>query len=60
MKECGLAASNGEAKRLIEGGGVVLIQAENEVKIESTQTVLIAGEHILRVGKRKFARITVH
>jgi len=49
----GLASSNGEARRLISGGGVSF---ENE-KISDPDMELAAGEGILKVGKRKFMKI---
>ncbi len=49
-----LAKSNGEARRLIENSGVSWDgEKVRDVKAEVTVT----GEHILRTGKRKFARI---
>lgn len=49
----GLASSNGEARRLISGGGVSF---ENE-KITDADMELEAHEGILKVGKRKFMKI---
>lgn len=49
----GLAASNGEARRLITGGGVSF---ENE-KITDPDLEIEAREGILKVGKRKFMKI---
>jgi len=51
--EIGLAVSNGEAKRLIEQGGVYL----NEVRVEKKSVELPVGKGILRVGKRKYLKI---
>lgn len=50
----GLASSNSEARRLINGGGVSF---ENE-KITDPDTELETKEGILKVGKRKFIKIT--
>jgi tyrosyl-tRNA synthetase len=49
----GMASSNGEARRLIAGGGVTF---DNE-KISDPDLEIAAREGILKVGKRKFARI---
>jgi tyrosyl-tRNA synthetase len=49
----GLASSNGDARRLITGGGVSF---ENE-KITDPDLELEAKEGILKVGKRKFIQI---
>jgi tyrosyl-tRNA synthetase len=49
----GLASSNGEARRLINGGGVSF---ENE-KITDPDMELEAKEGVLKVGKRKFMKI---
>ena len=54
MSEVGLVASNGEARRLIQQGGVKL----NGEKIDNADMqVTPAGEHILQAGKRRFARV---
>ncbi len=55
LKAAGLAASGGEATRLIEGGGVRIdssVVSDKGLKLE-------AGTYILQVGKRKFARVTL-
>ena len=55
LKAAGLAASGGEATRLIEGGGVRIdssVVSEKGLKLK-------AGTYILQVGKRKFARVTL-
>ncbi len=49
----GLAASGGEARRLIQQGGVSM----NGERIADHQVELAAGEHLVRVGKRQFRRI---
>lgn len=49
----GLATSNGEAKRLIEQGGVYL----NEVRMEKKSAELPVGKGVLRVGRRKYLKI---
>jgi len=53
MVSAGLAASNGEARRLITGGGVTF---ENE-KISDPDFELPGENGILKVGKRKFMKI---
>ncbi len=49
----GLASSNGEARRLIKGGGVSL----DGEKIEDPDYELTPEEGILKVGKRRFIKI---
>lgn len=52
--EAGFAPSNGEARRLIQQGGVRI----NDEQISDVKAVVIPEEGmILKVGKRKFARI---
>ncbi|HAL86813.1 MAG TPA: tyrosine--tRNA ligase [Deferribacteraceae bacterium] len=53
IRELDFAPSNGEARRIAKQGGVYL---DNE-RIENLDITPSAGEHILKVGKRKFARI---
>jgi tyrosyl-tRNA synthetase len=55
LKAAGLAASGGDATRLIEGGGV---RVDSSV-ISDKALKLQAGTYILQVGKRKFARVTL-
>lgn len=56
MTEAGLTKSNGEGRRSIDGGGVKL----NGEKISDTNLELSgAGEYIVQIGKRRFARIMV-
>ncbi|MBV8520389.1 MAG: tyrosine--tRNA ligase [Acidobacteria bacterium] len=53
----GLAASNKDAQRLIAQGGVLV----DDAKVESTRHALDAAAgktYLLKVGKRRFARIT--
>jgi tyrosyl-tRNA synthetase len=50
-----LAASSGEAGRLIEGGGVRIdssVVSDKGLKLE-------AGTYVVQVGKRKFAKVTL-
>jgi tyrosyl-tRNA synthetase len=51
--EIGMATSNGEAKRLIEQGGVYL----NEERVEKGSPEVSVGKGVLRVGKRKYLKI---
>ena len=55
IKQANLAASNGEANRLIDGGGVRV----DGVVISDKGLKLDAGTFVLQVGKRKFARVTL-
>jgi tyrosyl-tRNA synthetase len=50
----GVCASNGEAKRLIKGGGVS-IDGEKVMTFDSV--IDLSGEAVLRAGKRKFLRL---
>ena len=55
LKAAGLAATGGEATRLIEGGGVRIdsnVVSDKGLRLE-------AGAYILQVGKRKFAKVTL-
>jgi tyrosyl-tRNA synthetase len=56
MTEAGLTKSNGEGRRAIDGGGVKL----NGEKVSDTNRELTAaGEYIVQIGRRRFARIVV-
>ncbi len=55
MALAALTASNGEARRLIQGGGVRL---DGEV-VRDPSAVLAAGTWLVQAGKRKAARIVV-
>ncbi len=55
VKQANLAASTGEANRLIDGGGV---RIDGSV-ISDRALKLDAGTFVLQVGKRKFARVTL-
>jgi len=56
VRQCGFAASNSEARRLIGQGGVSL----NGVTItDHAAPVTVADGDVLRVGKRRFARLRV-
>ena len=56
-KICGFAKSNGEARRMVEQGGVSL----DGEKIEDPkfEVQLASTAQILKVGKRKFGKVTV-
>ena len=50
--KAGLAASNSEARRLFDQGGIKL----NQKKVENAEVVIASGD-LLQVGKRKFVKI---
>jgi len=50
--KAGLAASNSEARRLFEQGGIKL----NKQKVASAEVTIVSGD-LLQVGKRTFAKI---
>ena len=55
LKAVGLAASGGDATRLIDGGGVRVdssVVSDKGLKLE-------AGTFVVQVGKRKFVRVTL-
>ena len=55
LKAAGLAASGGEANRLIDGAGVRIdssVVSDKALKLE-------AGIYVVQVGKRKFVRVTL-
>lgn len=53
---CGFATTNSEARRLITQGGVSI---NNEPIHDPTLNVAIKSDTILKVGKRRFARIVI-
>ena len=53
LKQAGLAPSNSEANRLIDGGGVRV----DSTVISDKGLKLAAGSYVVQVGKRKFARV---
>jgi len=55
LSEGGLTASNGEAMRMIKQGAV---SVDGE-KIADKDMKLGAGSYLLKVGKRKFLRLTI-
>jgi tyrosyl-tRNA synthetase len=55
LTETGLASSNGEARRLIDQGGVSI----DGVRItDSNTTIPLSTGVIVKVGKRKFLKVT--
>lgn len=55
IAELKMTASKGEAKRLISQGGVTI----NDEKISDVFLKLSKGEHLVKVGKRKFVKMIV-
>ena len=53
---CKLAGTNGEARRLIDGGGVKVNGEALAAKTYNVPAAQLAGA-VLQVGKRKFARL---
>jgi tyrosyl-tRNA synthetase len=56
LVEVGFAASNSEARRLVEGGGVSL---DGTKLSDPKATITIEGEPVLKVGKRRVCRVAV-
>ncbi len=57
LKAAGLAPSTGEARRLIDGGGVKIDQQPVEPKSYNIDPALLHAGVVLQVGKRRFARL---
>ena len=57
LKDAGLAPSAGEARRLIDGGGVKINQRPVAPKSYNVEPELLVPGTVLQVGKRKFARL---
>lgn len=55
MKDTGLSRSSSEAIRLIKQGGVKI----NETSVTDPDVQLQKGDHILKVGKRRFFKVRV-
>lgn len=55
LSHCKLSASNSQARRDIKANSVSI----NKEKITDEQLYLEAGEYVLQVGKRKFAKLKV-
>jgi len=56
LVDCNIEPSTSQARRDIKQGAVKI----NQEKISDMQLQLVAGEYILQVGKRKFARLRVN
>ncbi len=61
LSEAKAVTTNSEARRMVESGGVYLVDAsgEKEERVGDPRMRLSAGEYIFRLGKRKFIRIKV-
>ena len=55
LKAAGMVNTSSEGVRSIEQGGCKI---DGEV-VKDKQTRLLAGEYVIQVGKRKFAKVTV-
>ncbi|HXX57598.1 MAG TPA: tyrosine--tRNA ligase [Thermodesulfovibrionales bacterium] len=55
MKDAGLAKGTGEAMRLIQQGGVKV----DDKAVADPNILFERGEHVIRVGKRRFLRVKV-
>ncbi|HOS97445.1 MAG TPA: tyrosine--tRNA ligase [Deltaproteobacteria bacterium] len=55
LKEAGLVAGTSEARRMIAQGAVHV----NDEKVADAELVLSGGTHVIKVGKRRFARIEI-
>ncbi len=55
LARAGLAKSNGEGRRLIQGGGVKV----DDAVVEDSRATLSSGDYLIRSGKRKAARVHV-
>lgn len=55
MRKINFIQSNSEAKRLISQGGVYI----NQERINNIDYILEKGEFLLKVGKRKFAKLII-
>lgn len=54
LSETGLAKSNSEGRRSIQGGGV---KVNGEKITDENQEIDCAAEYVIQVGKRRFARV---
>ncbi len=59
LRFSGMVQSNGEARRTMQMNGLHRIEGENSENITDDKLMLSTGEHIFRLGKRKFIRIIV-
>ncbi|MDE2001225.1 MAG: tyrosine--tRNA ligase [Patescibacteria group bacterium] len=55
LVETGMASSKGDARRLVEQGGVKI---DNEKQSDPMRTVSLDGEILLQVGKHKFLKVS--
>lgn len=55
VKKIGFVDSNSEAKRLIAQGGIYI----NGERVQELNLILTKGEYVLKVGKRKYARVFI-
>lgn len=55
LADSGLCASRGEAKRLVRQGALSI----NGERCEDAEAPLPAGEHVLKLGKKRFLKLTV-
>lgn len=55
LKEASMVQSTSEAKRLVAQGAVSI----DEQKVSDPELVLAPGAYIIKVGKRRFARVTI-
>jgi tyrosyl-tRNA synthetase len=58
MKECGLAPSTSEARRLVESGGVA-VDGERVSRPETELAGTPGAVYRLRVGRRRFAKVVI-
>jgi tyrosyl-tRNA synthetase len=54
LVHAGLAESNSDARRLMQGGGV---KVDGEVVRDPRASLAASGEHLFQAGKRRFARV---
>jgi len=60
LRLSGLVKSNGEARRMLQSGGVhKYINEEETETIKDDSLLLTTGTHLFRLGKRSFVRIKV-
>ncbi len=57
LVEAKIVTSKGEAKRLVEQGGV---EIDGAVEKDWRKEIAFKGEEVVRAGKRKFVRILIH
>ena len=63
LSRSGMVKSNGEARRMVQSGGVHQVQLEGDNLVENTikdhSLTLGPGEYIFRLGKRKFIKVLI-